>query len=81
MTRNEITALVIRLLGDIAPEANFDELDPQDDLREAIDIDSMDFLNFVIALSKELSVEVPEVDYPKLSTFDECVDYIQSRQQ
>jgi len=79
MTRNEIAALVMRLLGDIAPDADFDALDPEEDLREAIDIDSMDFLNFVIALGKELSVEVPEVDYPMLSTLNASVEYIEAK--
>jgi acyl carrier protein len=47
-------------------------------LREQLDIDSMDFLNFVIALHKELGVGLPEKDYPKLATLDGCVDYLAS---
>lgn len=79
MTRERIAKVVVRLLGDIAPEADFEALDPSEELRDELDIDSMDFLNFVIALSKELSVDVPELDYPQLSTLESCVAYIEAR--
>jgi acyl carrier protein len=46
------------------------------DLRDQLDIDSMDFLNFVIALHERLGVDVPERDYPQLATFDGCVEYL-----
>ena len=76
MKRDKITSVVLRLLNDIAPEVDLDEIDRTEDLREEMDIDSMDFLKFIIALSKELAVEVPEVDYPQLSTLDDCVGYL-----
>ena len=79
MTREEIRAMVVRLLSNIAPDVEIEEVDPSEDLREQMDIDSMDFLNFVIALGKELSTSVPEVDYPQLATLDRCVDYVASR--
>jgi acyl carrier protein len=44
--------------------------------RDQLDIDSMDFLNFVIALHKELRIEIPEVDYPKLATLKGCVEHL-----
>jgi len=44
-----------------------------------LDIDSMDFLNFVIALDEKLDVRIPESDYPKLSTLDACVEFLSSR--
>ena len=75
MTNDEIRAAVLRLLGDIAPEADPESIRPDAPLRDQLDLDSMDFLNFIIALSKELKVEVPERDYPKLSTLDGCVAY------
>ena len=51
-------------------------VDPAADLREALDIDSMDFLNFVTAIHHRLGVEIPEIDYPKLVTLDGAVAYI-----
>jgi acyl carrier protein len=48
-------------------------------LREQLDIDSMDVLNFVSAIDQELHVSIPEVDYPKTATLDGCVDYVAER--
>jgi acyl carrier protein len=51
-------------------------LDPRTDLRETLDIDSMDFLNFVIAINRRLGIEIPELDYPQLATLDGAVAYL-----
>jgi len=76
MTNDEIRGTVLRVLGQIAPEADLSQLNPTRRLRDQLDIDSMDLLNFVIALHKELHVEIPESDYPKLATLQSCVDYL-----
>lgn len=76
MTHDELRSAVLRTLGNIAPEADLARLKPNVSLREQLDIDSMDFLNFVIALHQELSVEIPERDYPKLITLDGCINYL-----
>ena len=70
---------VVELLSNIAPEADAQKLTPNVSLREQLDIDSMDFLNFVVAIHKEFQVEIPESDYPKLSTLDGCVAYLTER--
>ena len=79
MSDERIRSTVLRVLGGIAPEADLAGLDPRTSLREQIDLDSIDFVNFVISLDKELGVEVPEADYPKLLTLDDCVAYLESR--
>lgn len=76
MTETDIRTVLKEELGNIAPEVDLQTLDPAADLREALDIDSMDFLNFVIAVHRRLSVEIPELDYPKLITFDGAVAYL-----
>ena len=76
MTRDEIRAIVLRTLGEIAPEADLSTLEPDVSFRDQLDVDSMDLLNFVIALHAVLHVDIPEVDYPKLATLDGCVDYL-----
>lgn len=76
MTEDEIRQLACELLSDIAPDADPSSLSGDEDLREALDIDSMDFLNFVIALNKRTGAEIPEEDYPKLLTMDGIVDYL-----
>jgi acyl carrier protein len=76
MSRDDITAVLIDELGRIAPETDASELDPEADLREALDIDSMDFLNLVTALGQRLEIDIPEIDYPKLATLAGAVDYL-----
>ena len=79
MTKDEIKNKVLRILGGIAPEADLTQINPQVGFREQLDIDSMDFLNFAIGLSKELGVEVPEADYPKVASLDGCVEYVMEK--
>jgi len=79
MTRDEILAVIREELGNIAPEADAADIDPDDDIREALDIDSMDVLNFVTALHQRLGVDVPEIDYPKLVTLNGAVEYLAER--
>jgi acyl carrier protein len=76
MIEAEIRALVLEQLGNIAPEADLSAIDPEAALRDELDIDSMDFLNFVIALHERLEVDIPEVDYPKLATINGAVGYL-----
>jgi acyl carrier protein len=76
MTEIEIKQIVRDALGNIAPEVDLDAIDPAKDLRDQIDIDSVDFLNFVIALHKEFGVEIPDADTAKLTTLDGCVAYL-----
>jgi acyl carrier protein len=79
MTRDEIKNTVLRILGGVAPEADLTLIKPQVSFREQLDIDSMDFLNFAIGLSKELGVEVSEADYPKVASLDGCVEYVMEK--
>ena len=75
MTTDEIKRTVFRVLGEVAPEADPSAIQPDLNLREQLDIDSVDFLNFVIGLHKEFQVEIPEKEYPRLFTLNGCVDY------
>lgn len=79
MTKEEIRALVTEALGEVAPEANLGQLPPDADLREELEIDSMDFLNFLIGVHRRTGIEVPEADYRKLETLDAAVAYLAER--
>jgi acyl carrier protein len=79
VTKDEIREIVLRILGQIAPEADLSRIKPDLRIRDQLDIDSMDLLNFVIGLHKELRVDIPETDYPKLATLDGCIDYLAAR--
>ena len=78
MTRSstEMEQLVRDTLRDIAPELDIDALPADDDMRDALDIDSVDFLNFVAALHEQTGVDIPERDYPLVSTIARCVEYL-----
>ena len=76
MSEEQILAALIVILEDVAPEADFDEIEPDEDIREALDIDSFDFLNVLIALNDETGVEIPEADYGKLVSLDDIVKYV-----
>jgi acyl carrier protein len=79
MTRDELQTIVLDAIGRLAPEADLASLDPDADLREALDLDSMDFLSLVVSLNERLHVEVPERDYRRILTLRGCVDYLIER--
>jgi acyl carrier protein len=76
MTDAEIRTLTAELLSDIAPETDPAALPGDGDIREGLDIDSMDFLNFIVALAKRTGLAIPEEDYPRLFTMDGIAAYI-----
>ena len=79
MSDDSVRATITRLLGEIAPEADFVTLDPARPIRDQLDIDSMDFLNFVVAIHDELGVDIPEADYGQVATLDACTAYVSQR--
>ena len=66
-------------LNNIAPEVDIAAIEPTADLREAMDIDSMDFLNFITALHHRTGIDIPEIDYPKLVTLAGMFDYLDAK--
>jgi acyl carrier protein len=79
MTNDEILERLLRILQELAPEADVRGLDPDIRVRDQLDIDSMDLLNFVIAVDEQFGVDIPERDYPKLRTLNDMVGYLQAR--
>ena len=80
-TTAEIETAVFDALLSVAPEADPKALDRKRPIREQLDIDSMDFLNFIIAVHRTLGVDVPERDYAKLATLETAIAYLQERAQ
>ena len=79
LTPDDIRQTVLRLLGEIAPEADLTALKPGVSFRDQLDIDSMDFLNFVIMIHKTFGVEIAEADYPKYGTLNGCVEQLSDK--
>lgn len=76
MNAEEIRVAALTILKTIAPEIEPAELVSNRPLRQQVDLDSMDWLNFLVALHKQLGVDIPEADYRKLVTVDDLVGYL-----
>lgn len=79
MDRIELARRVLQLLTEVAPDVDPATVVPGVNFRDQFDFDSMDTLNFAIALNRELGVEVPEADYAQLASLDKCVEYLIAR--
>jgi acyl carrier protein len=77
MDGEEIRKIVLVELKRIAPE--LEDVAPAKPLRDQVDLDSMDWLNFLVALNERLKIEIPEADYRKLGTLDQVVAYLSAK--
>jgi acyl carrier protein len=75
----ELRNTVYAILKSIAPEIEPAALDATAPLREQIDLDSMDYLNFIVGMHEKLNVEIPERDYQKLVSLDDIVNYLREK--
>ncbi len=80
MNDRELREAVIGVLCEVAPDVRREAIDPTANLRDSLDLDSVDFMNFVVGLHHALGVDVPESDYAKLASVDDCVTYLRARQ-
>lgn len=76
LDRQTLTTTVVSLLAAIAPELEPDALNPRRPLRQQIDLDSMDWLNFLVSLHQRFGVDIPESDYARLVSLDDVSDYL-----
>ena len=80
-TRDEIRAGVVAELIDIAPEIDPADVSDTELLRDQVDLDSMDWLNFLVRLNKRFAVDIPESQYASLRTVNDLTGYIETRQE
>lgn len=79
MDDTELRKAIVAELRRIAPEVDADELADTRPLRRQVDLDSIDWLNFLVGLHERLHVDIPEVDYPQLTSVAELVGYLRER--
>jgi len=79
MTPEEIKKTILDALTRIAPEIDAASIETNTSFRDQLDLDSMDFLNFVLALHDRLGIDIPEADYPRLSTLDGAIAYLAAK--
>jgi len=76
MSREDLRRVVLEALAAVAPEIDLTAIAPRTSLRDQCDLDSVDFLNFIVGIHAATGCDIPEVDYPKLSTLEDCVTYL-----
>ncbi len=79
MNREEIRSTLLACLSDVAPEIAGEQIEDDTDLRDELDLDSMDVLRWVQGIHKALGVEVPEEDYGRIATLGSAVEYVSER--
>jgi len=79
MSREQIEQTVVAALSEVAPDVDASAMNPDQSFRDQVDFDSMDFLNLMLALDRAFGIHIAEVDYPRLSSLNGCVDYLERR--
>ena len=76
MTEDQVKQIVVDIITEIAPDEDTSNITPETNLRDQLDLDSMDFLDIVMELRKQHNIEVPEADYPELASLATCAAYL-----
>jgi acyl carrier protein len=79
MTEQELKAIIFQELQKVAPESNPANLGPEENIREALDIDSFSFLRVLVGLSERTGIDIPEGDYGKVPTLATMTAYLIAR--
>lgn len=79
MTQQEIKQSLFTLLKQIAPETEPTSLKPDENIREKLNIDSFDTLQFIVSVNEKFGIEIPEEDYGKITTIDSLTSYISTK--
>ena len=78
MTTEEIKEKLLQQLKNIAPDTEPEQLQPDDNIRQALGIDSFDYLQFIVALDEQFGIQTPEEDYGKIQTLRELTEYMEA---
>jgi acyl carrier protein len=78
MTPEEIKQKLLQQLKGIAPDTEPEQLQPDDNIRQTLGIDSFDYLQFMVALDEQFGIQTPEEDYGKIQTLRELTEYIEA---
>jgi acyl carrier protein len=76
MTEDQVKQIVVDIINEIAPDEDTTGLKDEINLRDQMDLDSMDFLDIVMELRKQHGIEVPEAEYPQLASLASCGTYL-----
>jgi acyl carrier protein len=76
---NDIRSGIVAAIQAVAPEVEEGELRADRPLRDQVDLDSMDWLNVIVGFHQRFGIDIPEVDYAKLTTLEAIAAYIAAR--
>jgi acyl carrier protein len=76
MNDEQARQTIFEVLGEIAPEVDPATVDDASDLTEQLDLDSMDYLNWMLGINQATGVEIPQRDVSRFLTIDGAVDYL-----
>jgi len=79
MNKDEIKSVIIKTILEIAPDIEEDEIEPNENLQQSLEIDSFDFLNILTQMNENIGVEVPEADYSQVGTLEDMAEYFVQR--
>jgi acyl carrier protein len=79
MTEQETKQSLFILLKQIAPDTEPSTLKPDDNIREKLNIDSFDTLQFIVSVNEKFGIEIPEEDYEKITTINSLTNYISTK--
>lgn len=79
MSEANTRTMVLAAIKKVAPDTDDEDLTDDADIRDDLDLDSMDFLNLIVAVKKDLGVEIPEADYPQVATVGALCAYLSER--
>lgn len=75
MSKDDIKSKIIKSILEIAPDIEEDEIEPNENIQNSLEIDSFDFLKILTAMNEEVGIEVPEADYAKVDTLEKMAEY------
>lgn len=79
MTRDDALALLRVVTSSVVPTSDVESISPAETIPEALEMDSVDFLNFVAGINEKTGLDIPERDYPQLLTVEGCIGYLMAR--
>lgn len=79
LTAQQARELIEVALRDVVPDAPLDALDDDEDLRRALELDSLDLVEMVERLSASSGVRIEEEDYAALRTMRSAVGFLCGR--
>ena len=79
MTRNE--EIIGKINGFLVEEFEVDasKISPEANLKEVLELDSLDYIDLVVVIENNFSFKVKPEDFTNISTFQDFYDYIISR--